>query len=83
MSDATRRMVRTFLQMVAAGGLTALVNQIASDIPAAYTPYILIGFTLLTSFAQNWLEDNVEGMPAVLKGKASPGLNPTTNDPVT
>jgi hypothetical protein len=79
MSDAQRRVIRTFLQMVAAGGLTALVDQLATDVPATYAPYILIGFTLLVSFAQNWLEDNTN-MPAVLKSSASSGQNPVTQD---
>ena len=80
MNDATRRAVRTLLQMIAAGGLTALVNQFATDVPARYAPYVLVGFTLLTSYAQNYAED-AGWVPSVLKSQASSGANPITHDP--
>jgi hypothetical protein len=66
MNDATRRALRTLIQLIAAGGLTALVNQLAGDLPSRYAPYLLIAFTLLVTFCQNWLEDNT-AVPAVLK----------------
>lgn len=80
MSDPLRRAIRTLMQLVVGGGLTALVNQLAGDVPTKYAPYILIGFTLLVAFCQNWLEDNT-AFPAVLKAQASSGQNPVTVDP--
>lgn len=80
MSDAVRRALRTLMQLIAAGGLTALVDQLSHDLPTRYVPYVLIGMTLLVSFAQNWLEDNT-GMPAILKATPSAGQNPVTQDP--
>lgn len=81
MSDAIRRPLRTLIQMIASGGLTILVNQLAEDVPTSYTPYILIGFTILVGFCQNWLEDN-KGLPAIFKATASDGQNPAGNDPI-
>lgn len=57
MNEATRRMVRTAVQLVAAGGLTELVRLVAGDMPAAYAPYLFVGSTLAVTFAQNYAED--------------------------
>lgn len=56
MNDATRRMVRTAVQLVAAGGLTELVRLAATDF-AAYGPYLFVMNTLLVTFCQNYAED--------------------------
>lgn len=80
MSDATRRAIRTLMQLIAGGGLTLLVDQIAKDLPTQYVPYLMIGFTLLVTFSQNWLEDNTS-FPALLKAVPSSGQNPVTVDP--
>lgn len=80
MPDSIRRPLRTLVQLVAAGGLTALVNQLVIDLPAQYAVYVTIGFTLLVSFAQNYCED-AGWIPAVGKATASSGANPITHDP--
>lgn len=80
MSDAVRRPIRTLMQLIASGGLTALITQLSEDVPPSYAPYILIAFTVLISFCQNWMEDNVSQFPSILKSSASPGLNPVTQD---
>ncbi len=79
MPDSLRRAIRTLLQMVVAGAFTGLVNQFVTDIPARYAPYVLVGFTLLTSFSQNYLEDH-SGLPAVLKSPPSSGHNPVPDN---
>lgn len=56
MNEATRRMIRTAVQLVAAGGLTALVQQLARD-AGSYGPYIFCANTLLVTWAQNYAED--------------------------
>ena len=58
MSAQTRtRIVRTVLQLVAGGLLYGLTEQLAKDIPARYAPYLILGYTLLVTVAQNVLED--------------------------
>jgi hypothetical protein len=79
--DWIRRAVRTGLQLIASGALFALTEQLAKDVPAEYTPYVLGGYTLLVAGVQNFLEDNVAGMPAILKGKPSAGQNPVPDAP--
>jgi hypothetical protein len=54
--DSVARVLRTLIQLLAAGGFTALFEQIARDVPPGYTPYILILATLLVTAAQNGLE---------------------------
>jgi hypothetical protein len=56
MNDATSRVLRTLVQLLAAGAFTDLFLQLASDVPDGYAPYILIGSTLLVSIAQNGVE---------------------------
>lgn len=66
MPDSLARVLRTLIQLLAAGGFTALFEQIARDVPAAYTPYILIIATLAVTAAQNGLEQ-AGVIPALLK----------------
>lgn len=56
-NETVRRLIRTLLQLVAGGALAALTDQLAKDIPTAYAPYLVIGYTLLVTLAQNALED--------------------------
>ena len=46
-SDAVARVLRTLVQLIAAGALTALVEQSARDLPSNYTPYILMFWTVV------------------------------------
>ena len=74
-NDWWRRAVRTGLQLIAGGGLAWLTDQLALDLPAQYVPYVVGGYTVLVTLAQNALEDAGK-VPAVLKGQPSPGENP-------
>lgn len=80
MKDSKRRAIRTLVQLIAGGGLAALTQQLAGDVPAAYVPYLMIGYTTAVSLAQNYAEDQ-GWIPAVLKAKASDGAEPVTHDP--
>lgn len=80
MPDSLRRGIRTFLQFVAGGGLTVLVDNLVVDIPDQYDFYVVFAAGALVSLSQNWLEDNT-AFPAVLKASASTGQNPVTHDP--
>lgn len=71
MSDAKSRILRTVLQLIAGGALTALTEQLATDMPAAYAPYLLIGYTLLVTAVQNYAED--AGLMKPVAKKASGG----------
>ncbi len=55
MNRALRRGIRTLLQLVAAGGLTAIIAALADLAPNAKA-LILAGGTLLVAVAQNLLE---------------------------
>lgn len=52
-----RRVARTLLQLLAGGALYGLTEQLARDVPAAYGPYVVLGYTLLVALAQNLVED--------------------------
>lgn len=78
--DSVRRALRTLVQLVAGGGLTALVDQLAQDLPDAYRPYIFIASTVIVTLAQNYAEDR-NWIPSILKAQASSGANPVTHDP--
>lgn len=78
-SDAVRRGIRTLLQFIVAGGLTAIVNQLANGM-SANTKVIVQGINmLLVTVAQNLLEDNT-AFPAILKAPPSSGQNPVPNE---
>jgi hypothetical protein len=66
MPDYLARILRTFIQLVAAGSFTALFQQIAKDVPASYTPYVLIVSTLVVTAAQNAAEQ-AKLIPTMLK----------------
>jgi hypothetical protein len=54
--DAAARVLRTIVQLIAAGTLTVLVEQVARDVPAQYTPYILMIWMVIVTAAQNGVE---------------------------
>ncbi len=66
MTDGTKRIIRTVLQMVAGGALFALTDQIATDLPGQYAPYIILGYTLLVTAVQNVVE-SLDGVTPILK----------------
>ncbi len=56
MNRTTSRGLRTLLQLVAAGGLTALVNAIAEGLTPNVKAIVLAGSALVVTLAQNLLE---------------------------
>lgn len=75
LSDAQRRAIRTLLQTGTVGVLITLYNEFAPMSLNTGQQAALLAFgAVIVSFLQNWLEDNVEHMPALLKSPASPGL---------
>ena len=56
MPDWGARILRTLLQLLAGGAFAALFEQVAHDVPPAYTPYVIIITTLLVTTAQNAIE---------------------------
>ena len=57
MNDSLARVLRTFVQLVAGGGLTLLFDQFAKDVPVRYAPYVVLAATLLVSICQNLAEE--------------------------
>ena len=57
MSDGLGRVVRSVLQLIAGGGLTALFLQIAEDVPESYAPYLVLLSTGLVAIAQILIEE--------------------------
>lgn len=66
MSDSARRAIRTLLQLVASGGLTALIEYIAGGLSPFISGLLLVVNTVLVTFAHNYLEDNTS-FPTILK----------------
>jgi len=57
MSDGLARIVRSALQLIAGGGLTALFLQIANDVPDSWAPYIVLVSTGVVVGAQILVEE--------------------------
>ena len=57
MSKALKRAVRSLLQFVAAGGATALVNQLVVDLDPKTAVTVTVAFGTFISYLQNALED--------------------------
>lgn len=57
MSDGVGRIVRSVLQLIAGGGLTALFLQLAEDVPESYAPYLVLLSTGLVAIAQILVEE--------------------------
>jgi hypothetical protein len=54
--DSMWRIFRSVLQLIAGGGLTALLYQVAKDLPEGYAPYITLLSTGIVVLAQNAYE---------------------------
>jgi hypothetical protein len=54
--DSMWRIIRSVVQLIAGGGLTALLYQVAKDLPEGYAPYITLLSTGLVVLAQNVVE---------------------------
>lgn len=90
--DAVRRGIRTFVQaflgviLAQAGAIALDAQQGAYVLDIEWMKRILIsaivaGVIAVLTWLQNFLEDNVEAFPAVLKATPSAGANPITRDP--
>lgn len=66
MSNALKRAARTLGQLVASGGLTAIVDQLAGGLSAQQAALVLTGWTVVVSYVHNLLEDS-GAVPTVLK----------------
>lgn len=76
MNDATRRGLRSLLQVGIVQALIGLWNAFATnDLTTEQVTAITLVATPLLSFAQNLLEDQTS-FPAFLKSPASAGANP-------
>lgn len=70
MNDANARVVRSVLQFIAGGGLTALVAVLADGLSPASSAGLLAFNTLAVTMAQNFLEARGT-IPSILKPKAA------------
>lgn len=75
MSDTWARIIRSLLQLVAGGALYGLTEQLAKDVPNAYAPYIILGYTLLVTVAQMLIED-ATGKGILRKPGVPPAVEP-------
>lgn len=71
-----RKAVRTALQLVAGGALTAAVNTLADGLSPDTKVYVLAAWTVLIALAQNSLE-SVGKIPVLLP---TPGLVPSAGE---
>ncbi len=60
--DFWQRIARTLLQLISGGGLTLLIDQIVTDIPPQYVPYVIILSTLIVTAVQNGAEAAKPGL---------------------
>jgi hypothetical protein len=56
MPDYVARVLRTTLQIGAAGGFTAIITEGAKLVPPQYAPMVLAVSVILVSFCQNLIE---------------------------
>lgn len=76
MNDATRRAIRTLLQVGLVQGVIQLYQAFAPvKLNVEQASAITVVATPLLGFLQNMLEDTA-GLPALLKAPASSGQNP-------
>ena len=79
MNDASRRGVRTLLQVGVVEAVLQLLRAFGVDLNEEQHAAILVVATPLITALQCYLEDNTK-MPALLKAPASEGQNPTPED---
>lgn len=56
MVDWKERVMRTVFQLMVAGVLTGLVNQLILDLPPSWAPYIALAFAAVVTLVQNYAE---------------------------
>lgn len=69
---ALRKTVRTLLQLVVSGGLTALVSAITDGLAPETTAVVLAAWQVVVTLAQNALE-SAGAVPTLLPSPAAPG----------
>jgi len=77
MNRAARKAIRTLLQLIASGGLTALVAAVADGLAAATATIVLAAWTVVVTYVQNALEDNCTIptlLPSPHKGDPNPPI---------
>ena len=79
MPDYVRRAIRTAIQLVASGALTALVDKIVGGMSPEAAGMVLAIWQIVVAFAHNALEDT-GAIPALLKAPASSGEHPVPAD---
>lgn len=57
MTETMHRVVRTAIQLVAAGGLTGIVAAITAGLTQQQTATVMAVMTLVVTFCQNYAED--------------------------
>lgn len=75
MSRAWSKALRAIAQLIVSGGLTAGVNQFADGLSPNGKLLVLAAFMVLTTFAQNYLED-VGTIPELLPVQPKAPLAP-------
>lgn len=66
-----QRALRTLAQLIVAGGLTALVDQLAHGLGASTAALVLAGWQVVVTLAHNALED-AGTIPTLLKTPTPP-----------
>ena len=66
---ALDRFIRSLLQLIVGGGLTALVTALTGGLDPALVAVVMTLCTLVVNFAQNMLED-MDKVPVILKGSS-------------
>jgi hypothetical protein len=78
-NDATRRGIRTFLQIGIVEAVLQLLRAFGVDLTEEQHAAIIVFATPVLALIVNLLEDNT-AFPALLKAPASEGQNPTPAD---
>ena len=79
MTDHFSRILRTLIQLAAGGALTALFDQIVTDVPLSVAPYLALIFTLIVTVAQNTAEEM--GLIPIVLGPSDDELPPSGPTP--
>lgn len=82
MNDPTRRSIRTFLQVGLVEAFLRLLEAFGVPISEAQHAALIVFLTPFIVLLQNLAEDQGT-IPSLLKSRASSGVNPVTNDPVS
>lgn len=70
---SSRRTIRTLLQLIASGALTAAVTALADGLDPSVSGLVMAGWMLVVTKTQNKLEEDGT-IPTILPSPAAPGL---------